>query len=297
MSLLIISDDTNPVSDLIYDKSIHNICKLIFDAGLIDYVPSKVHCTKNWEFNNINIWDHNSDLDLMMSNRDYILLWGPNSSKLNIPVSSNSPNSSNSIKTKVLICEYLTLDWDNFQNCDHFVVIAEDNIIPRNSFKIAQKSILVTDGACSGNGKKCARAGYGLHFAEGQLRGISESGRVTKKPSNNTAELTAVLRGLEIFIGSGCKEDLVIVTDSKLICNTFTIWLKNWKAKNIVETKANTHLIIPIDNLLCKIVNWQFVHVNSHLSQKQKSQLNPYVLKLVGYNEIADELANIGKNS
>ena len=53
------------------------------------------------------------------------------------------------------------------------------------------------DGACINNGKPNAKAGYGVFFSDDDVR--NESMRVTGKQSNNTGELTAFVRALEIL--------------------------------------------------------------------------------------------------
>ena len=53
------------------------------------------------------------------------------------------------------------------------------------------------DGACINNGKPNAKAGYGVFFSDDDVR--NESKRVTGKQSNNTGELTAFVRALEIL--------------------------------------------------------------------------------------------------
>ena len=58
--------------------------------------------------------------------------------------------------------------------------------------------VVYTDGACSNNGKKSAKAGIGVYFGEGDPRNISE--RITGKQTNNAAELTAILRAVESLV-------------------------------------------------------------------------------------------------
>ncbi len=53
------------------------------------------------------------------------------------------------------------------------------------------------DGSCINNGKVNARAGYGVFFDHNDAR--NESGVVKGKQSNNTGELTALIRALEIL--------------------------------------------------------------------------------------------------
>ena len=65
-----------------------------------------------------------------------------------------------------------------------------------------------TDGACSQNGYKNAKAGYGIYFGENDPRNISR--RIVGKQTNNVAELTAVIETFNII-----KDDLL---DGKQIC-------------------------------------------------------------------------------
>ena len=58
--------------------------------------------------------------------------------------------------------------------------------------------VVYTDGACPGNGKKHSRGGVGVHFPACPQRDISEALRGETKATNNRAELTAVIRALQI---------------------------------------------------------------------------------------------------
>ena len=53
------------------------------------------------------------------------------------------------------------------------------------------------DGACTNNGKPNAKAGYGVFFSNDDPR--NESNQIVGKQSNNTAELTAFIRAMEIL--------------------------------------------------------------------------------------------------
>ena len=54
-----------------------------------------------------------------------------------------------------------------------------------------------TDGACSRNGQKGAKAGLGVYFGENDYRNCSE--RIEGKQTNNTAEVKAILKVAEIL--------------------------------------------------------------------------------------------------
>ena len=53
------------------------------------------------------------------------------------------------------------------------------------------------DGACINNGSAEAKAGYGVYFGEDDPR--NEYNTVKGKQTNNTGELTAFIRALEIL--------------------------------------------------------------------------------------------------
>ena len=46
--------------------------------------------------------------------------------------------------------------------------------------------IVFTDGGCSHNGSKNAKAGIGIYFGEGDIRNVSK--QIQGKQTNNTAE-------------------------------------------------------------------------------------------------------------
>ena len=54
-----------------------------------------------------------------------------------------------------------------------------------------------TDGSCINNGKPNAIAGIGIYFGELDTRNVSS--RIDGKQTNNTAELTAVIRVFDIL--------------------------------------------------------------------------------------------------
>ncbi|KAI9253414.1 ribonuclease H Rnh1 [Phascolomyces articulosus] len=100
--------------------------------------------------------------------------------------------------------------------------------------EIKPDEIVYTDGAAPGNGKKGAKAGYGVFWGPEDPR--NEGGPLQgEKQTNQRGELTAVLRALEQS-AKGTKS-LEIRTDSQYTINcveTWSIkWIKNgWKASN-----------------------------------------------------------------
>ncbi|KAG9246111.1 ribonuclease-like protein H [Calycina marina] len=84
-----------------------------------------------------------------------------------------------------------------------------------------------TDGSSLGNGKIGAQAGVGVFFGDNDRRNVSEPLQGTAQ-TNQRAELTAVLRALEIV---PLKDNIRIITDSNYSINCVTVWYKSW-AKN-----------------------------------------------------------------
>ena len=105
-----------------------------------------------------------------------------------------------------------------------------------------------TDGACTGNP---GPAGLGVVIIDGtQRRELSEFlGHAT----NNIAELTAILRGLEEIADK--SRPVVVYSDSELSINLLT---KPWKPKKNVE------LIEELRTLCRRFSNLRFVKVAGH---------------------------------
>ena len=122
--------------------------------------------------------------------------------------------------------------------------------------------IAYTDGACSGNPGP-AGLGYSIVFPDGRR---VEKGEPLGQGTNNIAELTAIMRVLEIVEDTSAK--LIIHTDSEYSIGVLT---RGWKAK------ANIELIAQIKLKLRRFSNIEFIKVKGHAG--------------VPENELVDELA------
>ena len=95
------------------------------------------------------------------------------------------------------------------------------------------KLIVFTDGSCINNGKPNCKAGYGIHFPNKEFKHVSKalksSDESGKCPSNNRAELTAILTTLKILKNIKNTE-INIYSDSKYCINSLTVWYKSWIA-------------------------------------------------------------------
>ncbi|KZF20742.1 ribonuclease H-like protein [Xylona heveae TC161] len=87
---------------------------------------------------------------------------------------------------------------------------------------------IYTDGSSLGNGINGALAGVGVYFGSGDSRNISEA-LVGPRQTNQRAELTAILRALEI---APKHRDVTIFTDSRYSIDCVTVWYINWRRNN-----------------------------------------------------------------
>ncbi|CAL8233982.1 unnamed protein product [Boreogadus saida] len=86
--------------------------------------------------------------------------------------------------------------------------------------------VVYTDGCCSNNGRKGAKAGIGVYWGPNHPLNVADplGGRQT----NQRAEIQAACRALELAKEQDIKK-LVIYTDSKFTINGVTTWVKTWK--------------------------------------------------------------------
>mmetsp|Transcript_9468 Transcript_9468/g.14199 ORF Transcript_9468/g.14199 Transcript_9468/m.14199 type:complete len:392 (-) Transcript_9468:174-1349(-) len=173
---------------------------------------------------------------------------------------------------------------------------------PMDEKEIDEDAIVVyTDGACEGNGRKDAVAGYGVYFSNHDLPSISEP-LAGKLQTNQRAEMMAVIAAFDALLAdnrisnldghnSGKQEGkglppVIIFSDS-----TYTLkgieWMKKWKT-NGWKTSKDT----PVKN---KDLWLEFDKKFQELSKIRPVELR-YVKGHAGVdgNERADELAVLG---
>uniref|UniRef100_A0A8C9XCP6 Ribonuclease H1 n=1 Tax=Sander lucioperca TaxID=283035 RepID=A0A8C9XCP6_SANLU len=112
--------------------------------------------------------------------------------------------SAQSLKSKIILTR---LDQDGFTYMGDAVVV-------------------YTDGCCSNNGQKGARAGIGVYWGHNHPLNVAE--RLHGRQTNQRAEIQAACRALELAKENDIKK-LVLYTDSKFTINGVTSWVKNWK--------------------------------------------------------------------
>jgi len=187
----------------------------------------------------------------------------------------------------------------NFINCDHFVHVNEELASRRlllidwelplkkriinsenkssvgESAKNEDKSsvgetlsekksrlVVYTDGGCTANGKKNAKASFGVHFPEsfrGQKNPITKDfyglvplvelkdglvhGNKKVQPSNNRGEMLAIIIALREIINHKHSGPWLIITDSEYCMHIINERIWKWFKKGIVNQKANPDLV------------------------------------------------------
>ena len=147
-----------------------------------------------------------------------------------------------------------------------------------------------TDGSAIGNGSRGCRGGVGVVFPDHPERNVSEPLAFSPTPTNNRAELTAILRAIEQAdaIDPGRTRTLLIKSDSKLCVSTCTSWLAAWKPngwrKRDGTPAKNPDLLRRLDALMA-VRRVRLEHVRAHTGGRDPDSV---------HNHAADRLANAG---
>lgn len=140
--------------------------------------------------------------------------------------------------------------------------------------------VVYTDGCCSSNGRKRARAGIGVYWGPGHPLNVGI--RLPGRQTNQRAEIHAACKALEQAKAQNISK-LVLYTDSMFTINGITNWVKGWK-KNGWKTSTGKEVINKEDFVrlerLTQNMDIQWMHVPGHSG-------------FVG-NEEADRLAREG---
>ncbi|XP_077782485.1 ribonuclease H1 isoform X4 [Podarcis muralis] len=97
-------------------------------------------------------------------------------------------------------------------------------------------AVVYTDGCCSSNGRRKARAGTGVYW--GPDHPLNSSERLPGRQTNQRAEIHAACKAIEQAKSQNINK-LAIYTDSKFTIEGMTSWVKNWK-KNDWKTYKGT---------------------------------------------------------
>ena len=151
-----------------------------------------------------------------------------------------------------------------------------------------------TDGACSNNGSKHAKAGYGIYFGTNDPRNISK--RLTGKQTNNVAELTAVIDTYDIIkndIAAGKK--ICIVTDSNYVLKCIGSYGEkclnnNWNSFNKNKKPIPNVELLKKAYLSYKDSGVEFMHIEAHTNKNDIHSIGNREADKLAVLSIRDEL-------
>lgn len=132
---------------------------------------------------------------------------------------------------------------------------------------------LFTDGACSNNGKRSAKAGYGVHVYHDTKLDVSRALPSTEEQTNNRAELRGIQAALDLIdqYDSEWKQtysEYYLWTDSEYCINCLTKWAKGWRLNRWKKSDGkeilNLDLIKPLYERLTRMPRLTFKHVRGH---------------------------------
>jgi len=125
-----------------------------------------------------------------------------------------------------------------------------------------------TDGSCTSNGRKDAKAGFAAWFPDHP--DWSESHRIPddQPQTNQRAELSAIHLAVSILDLKGEHGELVIYTDSDYSIKCLTEWLPGWMSRgwktSMGKPVLHRDLIESIAEKLGKFSKHRFHHVRAH---------------------------------
>ena len=193
------------------------------------------------------------------------------------------------------IGELLSSFSDTTVNC----ILQDLELYVNSKIEQAKQTInIFTDGGCSNNGKRGARAAFAVVIPEFPHLDTSES--LIENPTNQHAELSAIFVATQIILNNTelfQNKVITIYTDSMYSIKCITIWSKSWlrngwKASNGKPVK-NVEIISKILDNLKNVNNFnieiQFEHVFSHTTEPKNTTKDSLKYKIWLGNKIADE--------
>lgn len=131
--------------------------------------------------------------------------------------------------------------------------------------------VIHTDGACSGNP---GPAGIGIHLVRADE--VVEVSEFIGEGTNNVAELTAILRALELVRDDERSGHVILYTDSGW---SLGVLVGGWKAK------ANLALIKKIKDMMELFGNLELLKVRGHAGQDGNEEADHLATKAVRREE------------
>lgn len=132
---------------------------------------------------------------------------------------------------------------------------------------------IFADGACSDNGKRTARAGYGVHVYKEPKYDKSVRLMSSEPQTNNRAELRAIQAALDVLDQHGAEwentyTEYKIWSDSEYSIHCLTKWAPGWRANGWKKSDGgliqNIDLIRPLFERLQRMPRVKLQHVRAH---------------------------------
>ncbi|NP_001272715.1 PREDICTED: ribonuclease H1 isoform X2 [Ceratotherium simum simum] len=158
-------------------------------------------------------------------------------------------------------------DGENAEPCAKHVKQSTDSIpsVSKDTFSYMGEFVVVyTDGCCSSNGRRRARAGIGVYWGPGHPLNVGI--RLPGRQTNQRAEIHAACKAIEQAKAQNISK-LVLYTDSMFTINGITNWVQGWK-KNGWRTSTGKEVINKEDFVelerLTQGMDIQWMHVPGH---------------------------------
>ncbi len=150
---------------------------------------------------------------------------------------------------------------------------------------------IYTDGGCIGNKRDsgCPGAYVYIVLDASGAKLLHGSGR-RENVTNNQMELLGVIAGakkirdyVNNFFGSSRKHSVVIVTDSKYVCDNFSDYLPDWKKngwkKSDRKSVANVEYWKKLDKLSSEFRSFKIRWVKGHSKDPHNNEVDALVRK------------------
>jgi ribonuclease HI len=172
--------------------------------------------------------------------------------------------------------------------------IKVDECKSKNTDKNTDKLCIFTDGGAYRNGKPDCKAAYSVLFTEESesiMYKFNTTRMITKDPSNNKAELSAIKYVYKIIYENADvfeNKKIVICSDSEYSINCITKWSSNWIKNDWRNSKGEC---VKNQDIIKKILDYEktiresgknieieFKHVFSHTQEPDDKNSQAYFL-------------------
>ncbi|XP_044767744.1 ribonuclease H1-like [Neomonachus schauinslandi] len=186
------------------------------------------------------------------------------------PDSSEGTENKYEQESQVKVNKRLREPSDGEENAEPCVKHARQNTesvpsVNKDSFSYMGEFVVIyTDGCCSSNGRRRARAGIGVYWGPGHPLNVGI--RLPGRQTNQRAEIHAACKAIEQAKAQNIKK-LVLYMDSVFTINGITNWVQGWK-KNGWKTSTGKEVINKEDFMvleqLIQGMDIQWMHVPGH---------------------------------